>query len=71
MNKLEFTLRLARESRRSPGQAADDVDKLVHEILKDLRRAKGQASPVKGAPPKGQAAAKQAKRQGESKQSRS
>jgi len=70
MNKLEFTLRLARESRRSPGQAADDVDKLVHRILKDLRRGKNQAPPQKIPSPKGQAA-KQAKRQSDSKQSRS
>ena len=70
MNKLEFTLRLARESHRSPGQAADDVDKFVHQILKDLRRARTQAPPPKISSSKGQTA-KQAKRQSDNKQSRS
>ena len=70
MNKLEFTLRLARESNRSPGQAADDVDKFVHRILKDLRRGKSQAPPPKIPSPRGQAA-KEGKSKSESKKSRS
>ena len=70
MNKLEFTLRLARESNRSPGEAADDVDKFVHRILKDLRRGKGQATPPKISSPKGQTA-KEGKSKSDSKQSRS
>lgn len=54
MNKLELTLRLARDSHRSPGQAADDVDKFVHRILKDLRRGKSQTPHPKPHSPKGQ-----------------
>jgi hypothetical protein len=69
MNKLEFTLRLARESHRSPGQTADDVDKLVHRILKDLRRTKGQAADPKTPPPKAPAA-KLGKSKADGKQSR-
>jgi hypothetical protein len=69
MNKLEFTLRLARESNRPPGEAADDLDTLVHRILRDLRRTKNQSLPPKGTLPK-VPAARQAKRQGDSKQSR-
>jgi nucleoid DNA-binding protein len=38
MNKDELTKRLARESHRSRAEAADDVDKLVYRLLKDLKR---------------------------------
>lgn len=44
MNKLDLARRLARESHRSRGQAADEVDTLVYKLLKDLRR-----NPVKEA----------------------
>jgi hypothetical protein len=37
MNKLELARRLARESHRSRAQAADDVDALVHRMIKDLK----------------------------------
>ncbi|MGA7415367.1 MAG: hypothetical protein WBW33_33145 [Bryobacteraceae bacterium] len=70
MNKLEFTLRLARESHRSPSQAADDVDKFVHRILKDLRRGNSQAPPPKTPSTKGQTA-KEGKSKSDIKQSRS
>ena len=39
MNKKQLTELLARQSHRSRGQAADDVDKLVYSLLKDLRTA--------------------------------
>ena len=38
MNKDELTKRLARESHRSRAEAADRVDVLVYELLKDLKR---------------------------------
>ena len=38
MNKFDLAKRLARESHRSSGQAADEVDTLVYELLKDLKR---------------------------------
>ena len=69
MNKLEVTLRLARESNRPPGEAADDLDTLVHRLLRDLRRTKNQAQP-KVASSK-MPTARQVKRQGDGKQSRS
>ncbi len=68
MNKLEFTLRLARESHRSPGRAADDVDKFVHRILKDLRRARSHPSPPKSPLSKDQAS-KTGKSKSDTKQS--
>ncbi|MBV9612519.1 MAG: hypothetical protein JO091_08605 [Acidobacteriaceae bacterium] len=37
MNKLDLARRLARKWHRSRGQAADDVDSLVYEMLKDLK----------------------------------
>ncbi|HEY3937978.1 MAG TPA: hypothetical protein VGL97_11135 [Bryobacteraceae bacterium] len=38
MNKHELARRLARKSHRSRAQAADYVDKLVHRMIKDLKR---------------------------------
>ncbi len=38
MNKDELSRRLARESHRSKAEASDSVDKLVHRLLKDLKR---------------------------------
>ncbi len=70
MNKLEFTLRLARESHRSPGEAADDVDKFVHRILRDLRRATSQPAALKTPSAKGQTA-KPGKNKSDSKLSQS
>jgi hypothetical protein len=49
MNKLDLTLRLARESHRSRGKAADAVDGLVYEILKDLKQSEKQAPKPKPA----------------------
>jgi hypothetical protein len=39
MNKLDLARHLARRSHRSRAQAADDVDSLVHRMLKDLKQA--------------------------------
>jgi hypothetical protein len=38
MNKLDLTLRLARELHRSRAKAADIVDNLVYELLKKLKQ---------------------------------
>jgi nucleoid DNA-binding protein len=38
VNKKDLARRLAKESHRSRAQAADEVDKLVHRILMDLKR---------------------------------
>ena len=38
MNKLDLTLRLARELHRSRAKAADVVDNLVYELLKKLKQ---------------------------------
>lgn len=37
MNKLDLARTLARLSHRSRAQAADDVDTLVYQMLKDLK----------------------------------
>jgi hypothetical protein len=52
MNKLDLTLRLARESHRSRGKAADIVDNLIYELLKDLKRPEA-ATPKPKPEPKG------------------
>lgn len=38
MNKQDLARWLARESHRSRGQAADEVDKLVYKLLRDFKR---------------------------------
>ncbi|MGA8029312.1 MAG: hypothetical protein WB992_19395 [Bryobacteraceae bacterium] len=38
MNKLDLAARLARQTRHSCGKAADEVDLLVFNMLKDLKR---------------------------------
>jgi hypothetical protein len=38
MNKHDLARRLARKSHRSRAEAADAVDRLVHDMLKDLKR---------------------------------
>ena len=43
MNKKQLAERLARQSHRSRGEAADDVDKLVYSLLRDLRTAETKA----------------------------
>lgn len=49
MNKLDLTLRLARESRQSQAKAADDVDTLVYELLKDLKKTQSKSLPERRA----------------------
>jgi len=44
MNKLDLARRLARKWHRSRGQAADEVDTLVYEMLKDLKKTARQPS---------------------------
>jgi hypothetical protein len=39
MNRHELTERLAKQSHRSRGQAADAVDNLVYGLLKDLKQS--------------------------------
>lgn len=50
MNKLDLTLRLARESHRSRGKAADVVDNLIYELLKDLKQPDEGTPKTKSAP---------------------
>jgi hypothetical protein len=50
MNKLDLTLRLARELHRSRAKAADVVDNLIYELLKNLKRPEaGTAKPESAA----------------------
>jgi len=49
MNKQELAERLAKQSHRSRAEAADAVDKLVYEILKDLQGPSDNAAKDKGA----------------------
>ena len=51
MNKKQLAERLAKQSHRSRGQAADSVDKLVHGLLKDLREAGKDEAKAAGVPP--------------------
>lgn len=44
MNKSDLARRLARKWHRSRGEAADEVDTLVYEILKGLKKAARQPS---------------------------
>jgi hypothetical protein len=37
MNKLDLARSLAKRSHRSQAKAADDVDTLVHRLIKDLK----------------------------------
>jgi hypothetical protein len=49
MNKQELAERLAKQSHRSRAEAADAVDKLVYQILKDLQRPSESGANDKGA----------------------
>ncbi len=46
MKKAELTKRIARESKMSRAAAADQLDRLVHEILERVR--KGESSNLPG-----------------------
>jgi nucleoid DNA-binding protein len=48
MKKPDLTTRLARQTRRSKGAAADVVDRLVHDILTRLRRGEQARLPGLG-----------------------
>lgn len=54
MNKLDLANSLAKKSHSSKAKAADDVDSLVHRLIKDLKqtqkRAKEGPSSAMGAP---------------------
>ena len=50
MNKKQLAERLAKQSHRSRGEAADTVDKLVYGIIKDLKSSQN-ASAKKGNSP--------------------
>ena len=46
MKKPDIAKRIARESRVSEAEAADRLDRLIHQILADLR--KGRHTPLPG-----------------------
>ena len=46
MRKPEISRRIARQAGVSQGEAADRLDRVVHQILSDLR--KGKAAPLPG-----------------------
>jgi hypothetical protein len=48
MNKGELTTRLARQTHRSKAAAADEVDRVVHQILTRLRRGEKARLPGLG-----------------------
>ena len=48
MNKGELAGRLARQTHRSKAAAADDVDRVVHNILASLRRGEKARLPGLG-----------------------
>ncbi len=54
MNKLDLARSLAKRSHRSRAKAADDVDMLVHRLIKDLKltreAAKTEAASLLGGP---------------------
>lgn len=48
MRKSDLAIRLARDSRVSPAQAADHLDRVVHDILTNLREGKAASLPGLG-----------------------
>lgn len=48
MRKSDLAIRLARHSRLSPAQAADQLDRVVHDILTTIREGKEAALPGLG-----------------------
>ena len=51
MNKQQLAERLARQSRRSRGEAADRVDRFVYELLKDLPANESKPAKIAGKAP--------------------
>lgn len=47
MNKLDLAVRLARQLHRSQAKAADDVDRLIYDILEKAKRSREKAAPKK------------------------
>ena len=52
MDKKELVERLAKQSHRSKGQAADQVDTLVYGLLKELKQTPGKPAKVTDGSPK-------------------
>jgi len=52
MNKKDLARRLARESRRSRAQAADELDALLYDIFKGLKRSHATTPENPGGKPK-------------------
>ena len=48
MRKSDLAIRLARDSRLSPAQAADHLDRVVHDILTSLKQGKEASLPGLG-----------------------
>jgi len=48
MRKKELVLRLAQDARVSPAEAADEIDAVVHDILKKVRHGKRARLPGLG-----------------------
>jgi nucleoid DNA-binding protein len=48
MKKTDLAARLARKSRISRAEAADQLDRLIHDILRDLRRGEAVSLPGLG-----------------------
>ena len=48
MRKSDLAIRLARNSRVSPAQAADQLDRVFHDLLKSLRERKEASLPGLG-----------------------
>lgn len=47
MNKLDLAMRLARQLHRSQAKAADEVDKLVYDILEKAKRSREKGAAKK------------------------
>jgi nucleoid DNA-binding protein len=48
MKKQDFAARLARKARVSPAAAADRLDRVIHDIIAELRRGKPVSLPGLG-----------------------
>jgi hypothetical protein len=52
MDKKELVERLAKQSHRSKGKAADQVDTLIYGLLKELKQTPDKPAKVPGSAPK-------------------
>ena len=48
MNKSDLVRRLAKQTNRSKAEAADQVDRVVHQIVRDLRKGRPAQLPGLG-----------------------